>query len=245
MGHGALRHVNSDSAGDEPAGNQPWRSMPVASEMPAGRRLSIGKECPAGPSQPAIGSHVGRTDAPVRGAIYLLLPEPAWVKLSVTDNHRPISSLRGERTGPAVPCELFGRRAGPWLEGGMMVPRARQITALLKNSPGELAKLCEAFHKVDVNITALMVVEGRARIMVDDSRRAGEVLENMGISYSSAEVIVLEIPDKPGAVADVANKMGKAGINIDYAFASTVPGRGTATVVFAVSDVQKAESVVE
>jgi hypothetical protein len=151
----------------------------------------------------------------------------------------------GGATGPEDPCLGFGRIAGLRREGGMMVPRARQITALLKNSPGELAKLCEAFHKVDVNITALMVVEGSARIMVDDSHRASEVLDGMGIPYSSAEVIVLEIPDKPGAVADVANKMGKAGINIDYAFASTVPGRGTATVVFAVSDVQKAESVVE
>ncbi len=126
-----------------------------------------------------------------------------------------------------------------------MVPRARQITALLENRPGELAKLCEALHKVDVNITALMVVEGRARIMVDDSQRAGEVLSNMGISYTSAEVIVLEIPDKPGAVAEVADKMAKAGINIDYAFASTVPGRGTATVVFAVSDVDRASTIVE
>lgn len=126
-----------------------------------------------------------------------------------------------------------------------MVPRARQITALLENNPGELAKLCEALRKVDVNITALMVVEGRARIMVDDSQRAGEILAEMGIPYSSAEVIVLEIPDKPGAVAEVADKMAKAGINIDYAFASTVPGRGTATVVFAVSDVERAESIME
>ena len=125
-----------------------------------------------------------------------------------------------------------------------MMPRARQITAVLENKPGELAKLCEALHKRDVNITALMVVEGRARIMVDDSQRASEVLTEMGIPYSDAEVIVLEIPDKPGAVAEVADKMAKAGINIDYAFASTVPGRGTATVVFAVSDVNGASRIV-
>jgi hypothetical protein len=121
--------------------------------------------------------------------------------------------------------------------------RERQITALLENKPGELARLCEAFRKEEVNITALMVVEGRARIMVDDSVRASRVLEKMGINYSSAEVICLEIPDKPGAVADVADKMSKAGINIDYAFASTVPGQGTATVVFAVSDVEKANGL--
>jgi hypothetical protein len=42
----------------------------------------------------------------------------------------------------------------------------------------------------------------------------------------------------------VADKMAKAGINIDYAFASTVPGQGTATVVFAVSDVDRASKLV-
>ena len=125
-----------------------------------------------------------------------------------------------------------------------MSPRERQISAVLENKPGELAKLCEAFRKEGVNITALMVVEGRAKIMVDDSVRAGRVLEGMGISYTSAEVICLEIPDKPGAVADVADKMAKEGINIDYAFASTVPGQGTATVVFAVSDLDRAQTLV-
>jgi len=123
-------------------------------------------------------------------------------------------------------------------------PRERQISAVLENKPGELANLCEAFRKEGVNITALMVVEGRAKIMVNDSERAGKLLDDMGISYISAEVICLEIPDKPGAVADVADKMAKEGINIDYAFASTVPGQGTATVVFAVSDVDRAQKLV-
>jgi hypothetical protein len=124
------------------------------------------------------------------------------------------------------------------------MPRQRQITAVLENKPGELAALCEALRKESVNITALMVVEGRARIMVDDSERASKVMQSMGISYTSAEVISLEIPDKPGAVAEVADKMAKAGINIDYAFASTVPGQGTATVVFAVSDMDRASRLV-
>jgi hypothetical protein len=124
------------------------------------------------------------------------------------------------------------------------MPRKRQITAVLENRPGELASLCEALRAERVNITALMVVEGRARIMVDDSERACKVMESMGVSYTSAEVISLEIPDKPGAVAEVADKMARAGINIDYAFASTVPGQGTATVVFAVSDVDRASRLV-
>ena len=124
------------------------------------------------------------------------------------------------------------------------MPRERQISAVLENKPGELARLCEAFRKESVNITALMVVEGRAKILVDDSVRAGRVLDGMGISYTSAEVICLEIPNKPGAVADVADKMAKAGINIDYAFASTVPCQETATVVFAVSDVDRAQKLV-
>jgi len=124
------------------------------------------------------------------------------------------------------------------------MPRVRQITAVLENKPGALAKLCDALGEQRVNITALMVVEGRARIMVDDSERASRVLESMGISYTSAEVISLEIPNKPGAVADVADRMAREGINIDYAFASTVPGHGTATVVFAVSDIDRASRLV-
>ena len=125
-----------------------------------------------------------------------------------------------------------------------MMPRERQITAVLENRPGELLKLCYALRDQNVNIAAMMVVEGRARIIVDNSVRAGAVLESMGIPYTMAEVISLEIPNKPGSVAEVVDKMAKAGINIDYAFASTVPNQDTATVIFAVSDLDRASEVV-
>jgi len=124
------------------------------------------------------------------------------------------------------------------------MPRERQITAVLENKPGELAKLCEALREQNVNITAMMVVEGNARIIVDNSVRAGAVLDNMGISYTMAEVISLEIPNTPGAVAEIADKMAKAGINIDYAFASTVHNQGRATVIIAVSDLDRASKII-
>lgn len=124
------------------------------------------------------------------------------------------------------------------------MPRERQITAVLENRPGELVKLCAALRDQNVNISAMMVVEGRARIIVDNSVRAGAVLEKMGIAYTMAEVISLEIPNKPGSVAEIVDKMANAGINIDYAFASTVPDQGTATVIFAVSDLDRASEVV-
>ena len=45
------------------------------------------------------------------------------------------------------------------------------------------------------------------------------------------EVVVVEVEDQPGVLADLTRKIGKAGVNIDLVYVATSGGPGTTTTV--------------
>jgi hypothetical protein len=59
-------------------------------------------------------------------------------------------------------------------------------------------------------------------VLVDDLAPALEALEGAGVEIAGeTEVIVVPLEDRPGALADVARRLGEAGINITLAYLAT------------------------
>ena len=75
--------------------------------------------------------------------------------------------------------------------------------------------------------------------------RAMKLLSAKGMPCATADVLRLHVPNEPGNLAEVAQALGDAGINIDYAYTltSTVPGE--TAFVLAVIDPDVAEDVLE
>ena len=113
-----------------------------------------------------------------------------------------------------------------------------QVSVFLENTKGRLAGLCRALGDAGVNMHALMVADteqfGVVRIICDTPRRATELLDEQGFSASVTPVVAVQIPDRPGGLADVLEALGKADVNVEYAYCFVKPSGDAAVDIFKV-----------
>jgi len=126
----------------------------------------------------------------------------------------------------------------------LLLARVSQITMFAGNKPRSLSHLCSTLGKAGVNILALYAPDtrgrGRVRVWVDRPEEAKAALTAAGVRFSEEEVVAMELDNKAGTFGEVAGRLGKANINIKYAYAATADGAAKSTVVMAVPDVTKA-----
>lgn len=104
---------------------------------------------------------------------------------------------------------------------------AIDLTVILADRPGELARLGEAVGKTGVNILGLCALTGEGRgyvhvLVADaDGARARAALEQaeMGIA-DQREALVIEVEDRPGTLAEVTGALAEAGVNIELAYST-------------------------
>jgi len=84
---------------------------------------------------------------------------------------------------------------------------------------------------------------GVVRIICDRPRAAKTVLEAAGFGVSITSVLAVEIPDTPGGLADVLEVLGRASVNVEYAYAFVEPGRTAAVDIFKVDDAAGADAL--
>jgi hypothetical protein len=100
----------------------------------------------------------------------------------------------------------------------------RQLSVALENQPGRLAAIARMLAEREINIEALCVIDnveqGMVRIMTSDPSAARSVLESAGLHVVEAEVLALELTDKLGKLAFIAEALATGDINIEYAYGS-------------------------
>ena len=111
----------------------------------------------------------------------------------------------------------------------------RQISVFLENKIGRLAEITQILGNKEINIRALAIADttefGILRMIVDRPQKAYEALEERGFTVSQTEVVVVEVEDKPGGLAQVMAILGRAGINVEYLYAFVAPRGRNALVV--------------
>lgn len=112
----------------------------------------------------------------------------------------------------------------------------RQISVFLENKIGRLAEITQILGNKEINIRALAIADttefGILRMIVDRPQKAYEALEERGFTVSQTEVVVVEVEDKPGGLAQVMAILGKEGINVEYLYAFVAPkGKGALVVL--------------
>ena len=123
------------------------------------------------------------------------------------------------------------------------MPRAKQLTISVSDQPGRLGEIGAALGAKKVNTRALMATteggRGAVRIVVDKTAAAKKICSSMGWDASEDEVLAVTLTDNPGTLGKVSNRLGAAGVNIEYVYAG--PGGGKrATVYMGVSDIKAA-----
>ena len=115
-----------------------------------------------------------------------------------------------------------------------------QISIFLENKPGQLAGICRALAKENVNIATLSLADsadfGIVRMIVDDHERAKDVLAAAGYVANVSEVVAVCVPDRPGGMAGVMQVLDRAGVDIEYSYAFAFHKGEKAVLVFRFDD---------
>ena len=122
---------------------------------------------------------------------------------------------------------------------------ARELCVHHVDKPGQLGRISSILGDAGINIDGFGVWGGETRLFVNNVDRAIELLSAAGMSCDTAEVLRLHVPNEPGNLAEVAQALGDAGINIDYAYTLTPTVLGETAFVLAVIDPGVAEEVLE
>ncbi len=74
------------------------------------------------------------------------------------------------------------------------------------------------------------------RLLVPNRELAARALEKAGYRSSVEDVRFVELKNRPGALAKAVEKLARAGISIQYAYATASPRTRTTAAVIAVPD---------
>lgn len=95
----------------------------------------------------------------------------------------------------------------------------KEFSVTLANQPGQLATLARRLADAGVHIQSLAAIgsnnESLLRLMPDDADATRRVLQDAGLHFEERLVLDTFLPDEPGALAEVAQRLADAGVNID------------------------------
>jgi len=118
----------------------------------------------------------------------------------------------------------------------------KQITVFLENQAGRLAGVTRILKEENVNLQGFSTTEARdygiLRLVVSDVDKATTGLKNAGYTTHLADVICVEVEDRPGELFKILDMLAGEGINIDYVYVIA----GT-KIVLSVADVGAVEKV--
>lgn len=102
----------------------------------------------------------------------------------------------------------------------------KDLTVLLDDQPGALAKLGEALGRAEINIEGVagMTVIGRGliHILVEEAEKTRRALEANEIDVEGErEVLVVDVDDRPGELGNIARRLADEGVNIELAYLAT------------------------
>jgi hypothetical protein len=122
-----------------------------------------------------------------------------------------------------------------------------QFSVFLVNKPGVLAQVTQALAEARVNIVAMTLVDsqehGVLRFVAEDPVAARAVLKALNLPMTETEVLCMDMSNRPGALADVAGRLGQNHVNINYAYVTSGARGGRTTGIFKVADLGKAQRV--
>lgn len=127
------------------------------------------------------------------------------------------------------------------------MPRAKQLTLTVPDRPGMLGEVAAALGERKINIVGMAAATqsggGMIWLVVDKNASAKKILAQKGWNPTEEEVLSVTLSHAPGALGRFASKLGKAGVNITFAYVGSAGAARKVTAYFGVSDLKKALKV--
>lgn len=124
-----------------------------------------------------------------------------------------------------------------------------QISVAIENKPGQLAQVSQLLAERSVNIEAIAVVDsieqGVIRLMTSDPQLCRQTLREAGFYVVEGEVLIADVTDKIGRLAQLSAALAQAKVNIDYVYGSAEQVGHPMRLVLKTSDPVRAREILE
>ena len=115
-----------------------------------------------------------------------------------------------------------------------------QISVFLENRTGQLAEITKLLAANGIDIRAISIAEtadyGLARMIVNDSYKASSILLEHGDILSMTPVWAVEVPDRPGGLAELLGVLADAHVDVEYMYSLFAHQEGKAYMVLRISE---------
>src|SRR5437773_2757873 len=117
----------------------------------------------------------------------------------------------------------------------------RDLTVrLAADRPGELARVVQTLSRSGVNVEGFAEMDGVVHILARDPNAARSALRAGGYMIEGeVEVLVLPMPDRPGELSMIMQRLADAAVNLRFVYLAT----GTRVVIGA-DDITRARAAV-
>ncbi len=158
-------------------------------------------------------------------------------------------------------CDIYTDVDGVYTTDPRIVPKARKLEKVTYEEMLELASVgakvlqtrsVELAMKQKVRVQVLSSLTDEPGTLVVDDDEIGDEMERQlitGIAYNrnEAKITLLDVPDRPGAVASIFAPLAEAGINVDMIIQNIAHDSGSTDVTFTVpqSELERSLSILE
>lgn len=105
----------------------------------------------------------------------------------------------------------------------------KQLSIFLENKKGRFTEVAQLLGEADINMTAFTVAEnsdfGILRLIVSDAEKARTILKEHRYAVSVTDVVCVQCPNQPGALATIMSIITAADIFIEYMYAFSTGDR--------------------
>ncbi|MDR1668091.1 MAG: amino acid-binding protein [Bacteroidales bacterium] len=105
----------------------------------------------------------------------------------------------------------------------------KQLSIFLENKKGRFTEVAQLLGEANINMTAFTVAEnsdfGILRLIVSDPEKAHDILKAHRYAVSATDVVCVQCPNRPGALATIMTLITGADIFIEYMYAFSTGDR--------------------
>ena len=123
----------------------------------------------------------------------------------------------------------------------------KQISVFIENTPGRLAHFTKLLGEHGIDLVSLSVADtthfGILRGIVADYEAAVKLISENGYTVKLTDVLAVSVPDQPGGLAIVLEKLAEKDIAVEYLYSFVRNAGDHALIIFRVDKLPEAEKV--
>lgn len=120
----------------------------------------------------------------------------------------------------------------------------KQISVFVDNTPGSLAQFTRMLGEKRIDMISLSIADtanfGILRGLVRNPEQAAMQISAAGYTACVSDVLAVEVPDRPGGLSDVLQKLSENGVGIEYLYSFMRAAGRQALIILRPDDEERA-----